>query len=385
MRLKVNSNRNFQKKRRNKRLQKSLLKNLRTIKVMRMAFSNLLKIKRFQQLTSMMRLTQEIHSLNRTLSNNHLALSSICLMPWITTILSTSQCQSVICKLKSQKQSTVEMKMRLLIKNRQNSLMVASSKLSMKKRNHLNIIRWNCLKKEKKKVRMFNLSIHNMQRNPQLNKKRFKNINSLMKMINRQVQKNNRIRINQRRKKRKSLQMVKSQRSKSHHRLLTNKFPLQKNLLNQNNQKRRFTLMNLKFNKTMINLKMIMKLKLFHKQKDHRNKIKSKFKELLITPLKQKADHKMSLYKVLKSRNHFKNQIYLYLKSSCRENLLKEQPQQKNQAKIAINRHHNKRKKRVFLKLNNLSSKKLFHLSIHQIILLRKTQKISMNIQTDLL
>ena len=168
--------------------------------------------------------------------------------------------------------------MRLLIKKRQTSLRVASSKLSKKRRNHLNIIRWNCLKKEKKKVRMFNLSIHNMQRNPQLNKKSFKQIKSLMKMINRQVQKNNRIRTNQRRKKRKSLQMVKSLRSKSHRRLLTNKFPLQKNPLNQNNQKRMFTLMTLKFNKTMINLKMIMNLKLFHKQKDHRNKIKSKFK-----------------------------------------------------------------------------------------------------------
>ena len=109
-RLKVKSNKNFLKKRK-QRLQKFLLRNLRTTKVTKMVSFNLLKIKKFQLLTSMKRLTQEILFLNQTPSSNHLTLSSICLMLWITTSLSTSRCQSVICRSRSLKQSTVEMKM----------------------------------------------------------------------------------------------------------------------------------------------------------------------------------------------------------------------------------------------------------------------------------
>jgi hypothetical protein len=116
--------------------------------------------------------------------------------------------------------------------------------------------------------------------------------------------------------------MAKNERIKSHLKILNCKFPPQRNNHNQSHQQRTFTSMRLKLNYYMINHKIvIMNKKLFHKQRDPRNKNKSRFKEILITHFQVKADLKMNLFKVLKYRNHFKNQTHLYLKSSCLENL----------------------------------------------------------------
>jgi hypothetical protein len=147
-------------------------------------------------------------------------------------------------------------------------------------------------------------------------------INSLMRILNKFFKKNSLHLINQMvNKKKKNLLKVKNKRNKSLQKFQKSKIPHQKSHLNQSHQKKKFTLMMVKLNLTMINLKKVtMNQKSFHKQKD----LKSNYrvKEVLKTHFQQKADLIMNRFKVLKSRNHFKNLTHLYLKNNYLENLL---------------------------------------------------------------
>jgi hypothetical protein len=140
-------------------------------------------------------------------------------------------------------------------------------------------------------------------------------INSLMRMLNKFFKKNSLLQINQMVNKKKNLLKVKNNSNKSLQKFQKSKIPHQKSHLNQSHLKKKFNLMMLKLNLIMINpKKYIMSQKSFHKQKDRKSNFR--FKEVLKTHFQKKADLIMNPFKVLKSRNHFKNLTHLYLKNN---------------------------------------------------------------------